>query len=137
MMNEEIVEALEGEILNEFEALKKMPAGGDEQKAVVDNIVKLYKMGTEEGKLAVDYEESKERLEMERKQAELDEELKVKQYKKDRLVSFLKLGIDACGIVFPLMFYASWMKRGFKFEQEGTFTSTTFRNLFNKFKPTK
>ena len=35
------------------------------------------------------------------------------------------------------MFYAAWMKRGFKFEENGTYTSTTFRGLFNRFKPTK
>lgn len=45
--------------------------------------------------------------------------------------------IAAAEIVLPLVFYAAWMRKGFKFEETGTFTSTTFRGLFGKFKPTK
>ena len=37
----------------------------------------------------------------------------------------------------PLMFYGIWMKKGFKFEETGTYTSTTFRGLFNRFRPTR
>jgi hypothetical protein len=47
------------------------------------------------------------------------------------------LGIEIIGIGLPLIFYASWMRRGFKFEETGTYTSTTFKGLFNRFKPTK
>jgi hypothetical protein len=50
---------------------------------------------------------------------------------------YLKLGIEIIGIGLPLIFYASWMRRGFKFEETGTYTSTTFKGLFNRFKPTK
>ena len=53
---------------------------------------------------------------------------------KDR---YFKLGIAAAEIVLPLVFYATWMRKGFKFEETGTFTSTTFRGLFNRFRPTK
>ena len=53
---------------------------------------------------------------------------------KDR---YFRLGIAAAEIILPLVFYAAWMKRGFKFEEKGTYTSTTFRGLFNRFKPTK
>lgn len=40
-------------------------------------------------------------------------------------------------LMIPLMFYGIWMKKGFKFEETGTYTSTTFRGLFNRFRPTK
>ena len=53
---------------------------------------------------------------------------------KDRSIRF---GLDVAGLILPLIFYGVWMRRGFKFEEEGTFTSTTFRGLFNRFKPTK
>jgi hypothetical protein len=43
----------------------------------------------------------------------------------------------AAELVLPLMFYGVWMRRGFKFEQDGTFTSQTFRGLFSRFRPTK
>jgi len=40
-------------------------------------------------------------------------------------------------LILPMTFYAVWMKRGFDFERTGTYTSTTFRGLFNNFKPVK
>lgn len=49
----------------------------------------------------------------------------------------VKLGLEAASIVLPLMFYAVWMGRGFEFEKEGTYTSQTFRGMWNRFKPTK
>jgi len=53
---------------------------------------------------------------------------------KDR---YFKLGIAAAELLIPLMFYGIWMRKGFKFEETGTYTSTTFRGLFNRFRPTK
>ena len=53
---------------------------------------------------------------------------------KDR---YFRLGMAAAELVLPLMFYGVWMRRGFKFEQDGTFTSQTFRGLFSRFRPTK
>ena len=50
---------------------------------------------------------------------------------------YIRFGLDAAGLILPLIFYGVWMKRGFEFEKEGVFTSTTFRSLFNRFKPTK
>ena len=35
------------------------------------------------------------------------------------------------------VFYSVWLKKGFKFEEKGIFTSTTFRSLWSKFKPRK
>ena len=43
----------------------------------------------------------------------------------------------AAELVLPLMFYGVWMRRGLRFEETGTFTSQTFKNLFNRFKPTR
>lgn len=47
------------------------------------------------------------------------------------------LTVGLLGICLPLIFYGVWMKQGFKFEETGAYTSTTFRGLFNRFKPTK
>jgi hypothetical protein len=58
----------------------------------------------------------------------------VVEQKKDR---YIRAALDVFGVVVPIVFYGIWMKRGFEFEKEGTFTSTTFRGLFGKFKPTR
>ena len=55
--------------------------------------------------------------------------------REDKNLTDLIVGL--LGIGLPLVFYGIWMKRGFKFEENGVYTSTTFRGLFNRFKPTK
>lgn len=49
----------------------------------------------------------------------------------------VRTGVAVGELVLPLVFYGIWMNRGFKFEETGAFTSTTFKNLLNRFKPTK
>ena len=49
-------------------------------------------------------------------------------------VKLIDLGVQAAGIILPIMFYGSWMKKGLEFEKNGTFTSNTFKGLISKFK---
>ena len=81
-------------------------------------------------------------MESKREERELDRQESEDQFKKDQLAEqakdrYIRLGLEAAGIILPLAFYAVWMKKGFKFEETGIYTSTTFRGLFNRFKPTK
>lgn len=64
-------------------------------------------------------------------------EFELKEAKQKNFMNKIRLGIDGASLVLPLLFYGIWMKRGFEFEKEGTFTSTTFRGLFNRFRPAK
>lgn len=50
---------------------------------------------------------------------------------------WIKLGVDLVGIGAPLVFYGVWMKRGLEFEKTGAFSSSVFRSLTSKFRPTK
>lgn len=163
---EDIREQLDGEILSQIENLSTLTPGSDEHLTAVESIAKLYKLKIEESKLELDYQEKADRIEMEvnqneaeaeTKQSQFDAELEFKQSQaqsdldaryaeleqKDRQLNeqvrdrYFRIGIEAAGIVLPLAFYAIWMKKGFKFEETGTFTSTTFRGLFNRFRPTK
>lgn len=115
--NKKIKELLENEIKSEIEKLKTLTPGTDEHSEAVDSVAKLYKLNTES------IENEREFLS---KNAQLEE---------DRKNRYCRLGVDAAGIVLPLIFYGVWMKKGFKFEETGVFTSTTFRGLFNKFRP--
>lgn len=89
---------------------------------VAENLTTLYKAKNEEIKSQVDTT----KLGME-----------VSAQKQKKLIDAMKLGLDGAAIILPLVFYGVWMKRGFEFEKEGTFTSSTFRGLFNRFKPNK
>lgn len=103
-------ELLEEEIENCLEYVGDLAPQTDEYSKAADNIVKLYKLKIEEDK-----------NEKDRKDQNIH-----------RVIGHI---LEGASIVLPLGFYAFWMKRGFKFEETGTFTSNTFRGLISNFKP--
>ncbi len=129
-------ELLDEVIFKELERIKTMP-DGDKKNAAVENVMKLYRLKTEENKVEGELEIRKTQVEIESeckvdelliRREELDER---KKYDLCRSVT------DTCGIVFPIIFYGKWLRRGFEFEEKGAITSFTFRNLISKFKPTR
>ena len=110
--NETIVDETIDDLLDE---LSTTDPSTDEYKKVAEQLTVLCKVQNEKQRLQLELDETKQKV----------------------LMNKVRLGIDAAGLVLPLIFYGLWMKRGFEFEKEGTFTSTTFRGLFNRFRPTK
>lgn len=129
-MDEEIKDLLVEEIKSEIRDLSSLPSGSEEKSSAIEDLVKLYKLRIEETKNEWDFNEKYDAHESDKqfKKAQLEEQVK------DR---YFRLGVEAAGIILPLIFYGIWMRKGFKFEETGTFTSTTFRGLFNRFRPTK
>lgn len=127
----EIRDLLEEEIRSEIENLSKLTPGDKAHSDAVDSLVKLYKLNIEE----ITSEREFMRQSEESTNQDLDLRIKEEQLKEDVKNRYLRLGVEAAGIVLPLVFYGIWMNKGFKFEENGTFTSTTFRGLFNKFRP--
>ena len=127
---EEIRNLLDEEIKAEIEALSSLSFGSKEHLPATEYLATLYKLRVDETKTALDFEEKSEN----RKN---DDEFKKNQLAEQVKDRYFKLGIAAAELVLPLMFYAVGMRRGFKFEENGTYTSTTFRGLFNRFRPTK
>lgn len=132
-MEKDIRDLLEEEIKSEINDLSNLTSGSKEKSTAIDDLVKLYRLKIEETKTELESmekrEESEERgLEYIFKKAQFGEQVK------DR---YFKIGIEVAGLILPLIFYGAWMRKGFKFEETGTYTSTTFRGLFNRFKPTK
>ena len=125
-MNNEIREMLEEEIKDEIQGLSDLQAGSKEKADAITNLATLYKLKIDDDKVQLEVEEklNNDKLKLEDRA----------ERNKDR---YIRLGMEAAGIVLPLIFYAVWMKKGFKFEENGTYTSTTFRGLFNRFRPTK
>ena len=154
-MKEELKNLLAEEIKSEIQDLSSLSPGSKEKSTAIEDLAKLYRLKIEETKNELDYSDKQKRRIMENKQHNLDVALKEKQMDNEVKTSnydeqikrgqlnenvkdrYFRLGIAAAEIILPLMFYATWMKRGFKFEENGTYTSTTFRGLFNRFKPTK
>ncbi len=129
-MDEEIRKLLEEEIKAEIRDLSTLEPGSKEKSTAIEDLAKLYRLRIEETRNEWDFNEKYESRDsdIQFKKDQLEEQVK------DR---YFRFGVEAAGIILPLIFYAIWMKRGFKFEETGTYTSTTFRGLFNRFKPTK
>ena len=131
-----------------------------------DQQVNLKKLENENAvnkeKIGNEYEFNKEKLEIETKKnfddlrleekklksadAKNDSDTKLKKqelkmnFERDielRTDRIIKVLVDGATILVPIIFYNVWMKKGFTFEETGTYTSNTFKNLFSKFKPTK
>lgn len=136
-MEDNIRDLLSGEISREIQALSSLNAGSKEKSTAIDDLAKLYKLRIEESKNDWEYDEKYNRRVMEEEAGTRDEEMKRTQLSEQIKDRYFRLGIAAAELMIPLMFYGIWMKRGFKFEETGTYTSTTFRGLFNRFRPTK
>lgn len=129
-MNEEIMELLGEEIKSEIKNLSSLKKGSDEHSEAVESLAMLYKLRIEELKNARE-------AELKERQIDDDAEIRGAQLAEDVKNQYIRFGLDVAGIILPMLFYASWMKKGFRFEETGTFTSTTFRGLFSRFRPTR
>ena len=154
-MGENIKELLNEEIAAEIQAISYLGSGSEEKSKAIEDLAKLYRLRIEETKSELDAEDKRSRRTLESeasvreneiKKSQLDEQIKAdvqdEQYKRSQLDEqvkdrYFRLGIAAAELLIPLMFYGIWMRKGFKFEETGTYTSTTFRGLFNRFRPTK
>ena len=154
-MSENIKELLNEEIAAEIQAISSLDSGSEEKSKAIEDLAKLYRLRIEETKSELDAEDKRSRRTLESeanvreneiKKSQLDEQIKAdvqdEQYKRSQLDEqvkdrYFKLGIAAAELLIPIMFYCIWMRKGFKFEETGTYTSTTFRGLFNRFRPTK
>lgn len=106
---------LDDEIQGVLNGIQNLTPNSDEYTTIVQNLDTLYKLKLEEQKVKSCDEESK---------------------KQDKL-KILGYILEGAGIVLPLVFYGVWMRRGFKFEETGSYTSNTFKNLQHFFKPKK
>lgn len=132
-----IKELLSEEIAEEIQALSDMSSGSKEKSMAIDDLTKLYKLRIEENKSEWDADEKYNRRVMEEEANVRDDKTKHTQIAEQVKDRYFRLGIAAAELMIPLMFYGIWMRKGFKFEETGTYTSTTFRGLFNRFRPTK
>lgn len=126
-------EVIEGELAN----LRNLPSDDENRSEAIKNLAALHKLRIDEVKVKMEAEEKREQREREDIERERDAQFKKRQLRGLAADRYVKLGIAAAELVLPLMFYGVWMREGFKFEETGTYTSQTFKNLFNRFKPTK
>ena len=148
-------EGLQEVITQLIESLGSLEPGSREYSNAVSDLNDLYKLKIEEIKNDWEYDEKYNRRIMEETQHQLDGQLKEKQIDgeardrerdldlreaqlKDQTIErYFKYGVEVGLALITLGFYSGWMKKGFKFEETGTFTSKTFMGLVNRFRPTR
>ena len=143
-MSNEIKELLEERVKSEINGLKSLSLDTKEKKEAIANLTTIHRLYIEESKLEAELKDKQERLDMDNRKIEIDdinhvneETLKRDQMKEQAKDRYFKLAVAGAEIVIPIIFYSVWMYKGFKFEETQTFTSTTFKGLFNRFRPTK
>lgn len=135
--NKNIDELLGEEIVAEIEAISELEPGSKEKSTAIDDLTKLYKLRIEENKSVWDADEKYNRRVMEENANTQDDEIKRQQINENVKDRYFRVAIAGAELLIPLMFYGIWMRKGFKFEETGTYTSTTFKGLINRFRPTK
>ena len=134
MEEKNVDELLSEEIAVQIKALSDLQSGSKEKSTAIDDLTKLYKLRIEENKSVWDADEKYNRRMMDGESVTKDNDFKERQIAEDR---YFRVGIAAAELLIPLMCYGIWMNKGFKFEETGTFTSSTFKGLINRFRPTK
>lgn len=139
-MKIETKELLEDVIAGKLQILKEELSMEDNDKTEnVSDVINLCKVMIEDDKVKLDNEEKIKKRETDertlKEARESDEKFKEQQEKNQKWDRRIKYGLDAASIGLPLLFYGIWMKQGFRFEETGTYTSQTFRNLFGRFSP--
>lgn len=110
---------LNEEIARQLAELRNLNVGSEEMSGAVKDLDLLCRVAIEDEKTTSDTFKSMN---------------DISEAKKDRWV---KIGIAGAEIILPLAFYAFWLVKGFKFEETGCITSTVFKGLINRFRPTK
>ena len=136
-MNENINELLDEEIATEIRSISEMKDGSTEKSKAICDLATLYKLRIEENRNLWEADEKYDRRKMEEEAGLRDEDIKRTQISEQIKDRYFKVGIAAAELMIPLVFYGIWMNKGFKFEETGAYTSTTFKGLFNRFRPTK
>lgn len=132
-MKDEITCMLEEKIKSGIESLDNYQDGTQDKAAAIDDLTTLYKLRIEEAKL----EESRLAAQNALIVSEREEQSKKAQMIQDRILQGVKLGLEGISIVGGLVLYATYLSRGFKFEETGSYTSKTFLNLIGRIKSPK
>ena len=136
-MNEELIAMLDELIKAEIGSLYSLEHGSKEYSETIENLMGISRLRIEDSKTVMDYNKEINNDQFRREQMEKEEQSRKEQLKEQRIDRYVRIGIAAAELLVPIMFYNIWMRRGFKFEESGSFTSTTFKGLINRFRPTR
>ena len=135
---EDRYEVLIGELI---EKIRELEPGTEQHTMACKALSEIYSVRIKYTDIEMGYDDHEAQRKHEMIMANNELATKQEQFDEQRREHMRDLIINTAltltGIVVPLAAYGVWMNRGFKFEETGTYTSSTFKNLFRVFKPNK
>lgn len=133
---------LEDEIVGVFNTMKNLSPDSERYEKILNGLTRLYELKISEERTEKDFQEKETRREMEEKHhidevdaaaiARKDEnEEKEKQRKFQILSLVLGTGVSLLTAGGSLIFHNRWLKKSFKFEEDGCITGATSRGVWN------
>lgn len=139
---DDIRNSLNNAIETEFANIATLPATGDEKKKAIADLEVLYKLRIEEIKAENAHLEHLDRHELERDrhfletQTQDDERrLKEAQHKSQNLFQWISISVSVIGTAASLISGHVIHRRGLRFEENGSVTSSHNRNFFSRILP--
>ena len=126
----DIENLLDEEIKEQFGGLSKIEIGSDSYKTTVDGLAKLIDRSIELKKIESEREFKEE-------SRAIDTRLKNRQLLDEKLNNYIKNGLTAAGLIVTTGLTVWGTVKTFKFEEDGTITSTIGRGFVNKLLPRK
>lgn len=120
----DIEQLLDKELVSEIEGLGSLELGSDDYAVTADNVSKLLAKSIELKKLEI---EADDKI----KTREFEQDLKFQQMKEDKKDRLWKNILTALGIAIPAGCGIWGVLKSLKFEETGTVTSMSGRQLFN------
>jgi len=120
-MSKEISKLIDEELMKELKDVGSIAIGTEDHQSAIEDICKLRKLQMDE-----------ERFEAEQSAAVSATEAKTQQDKGAKVEKIVRFAIEGGSFVASMVFYGIWLRRGFRFEENGTIRSTMHRGLTNQ-----
>lgn len=119
------------------ETLKRDQMAADAKLHKADEALKRDQMKADVELHKAEEALKRDQMAMEREFHQADDQSKRDLLSDQAIERYLKYGAVALEVILPIVAYGVWYKKGLKFEETGTVTSTMTRNLISKMLPKK
>ena len=135
-MDENISNLIDEELVRELEKLKSLKPESEEYKKTLDAVKRLHEMKLDSVKIELEDSVKREKLAYDNGRA--DEEIRLKEAEEMRLQEsqqrekkefWIKTALDTGLVALNLLFFGFQFRKGYRFEEQGTYTSSTFREV--------
>ena len=131
-MDNQVIERLKSKVLEDINNLDSLEHGSEEYERSVTGICNMCKCLTEADKNEIVYGSELDKAEQETKFKEKELELKAKELKQDRIFRIVQTCAAGGQFLILLLAKNKWFREGLKFEETGTYSAQTFKNLLSK-----